>query len=46
MGDVIVWWRVCVLWRKKRVFALGVVLIAGMCGASPNYHSLLADARP
>ncbi|KAI1790872.1 hypothetical protein LXA43DRAFT_1061837 [Ganoderma leucocontextum] len=27
LGDVIVWWRVCVLWRKRSIMALGLVLI-------------------
>ncbi|KAM5536538.1 hypothetical protein V8D89_009815 [Ganoderma adspersum] len=30
-GDVIVWWRVCVLWQKKCIIALGMVLIACTC---------------
>ncbi|KAM5538805.1 hypothetical protein V8D89_007527 [Ganoderma adspersum] len=28
LGDVIVWWRVWVLWQKRSVMALGVILIA------------------
>ncbi len=34
LGDAIVWWRVCVLWRKKSVFALGLALLAGTFGTS------------
>ncbi|PIL26103.1 hypothetical protein GSI_11857 [Ganoderma sinense ZZ0214-1] len=29
LGDVIVWWRVSVLWRKRSVITLGIALIVG-----------------
>ncbi|KAM5538807.1 hypothetical protein V8D89_007529 [Ganoderma adspersum] len=29
LGDAIVWWRVWVLWRKKSIIMLGLVLILG-----------------
>ncbi|KAM5541480.1 hypothetical protein V8D89_005034 [Ganoderma adspersum] len=29
LGDALVWWRVCFLWRKKSIIALGVVFITG-----------------
>ena len=29
LGDIIVWWRVCVLWRKRAIIALALALTVG-----------------
>ncbi|KAI1786963.1 hypothetical protein LXA43DRAFT_850091, partial [Ganoderma leucocontextum] len=38
IGDAVVWWRVCVLWRQKSVIALGIVLLAGTFGILSVIH--------
>nr|VWO99371.1 Pheromone receptor CPRa1p [Ganoderma boninense] len=32
LGDIIVWWRVWVLWQKRTIMAFGLVLIVGTFG--------------
>ena len=37
LGDAIVWWRACVVWRHKLVYCLGAVLLSITVGASPSH---------
>ncbi|KAM5541615.1 hypothetical protein V8D89_004805 [Ganoderma adspersum] len=48
LGDTIVWWRVCVLWQSKAIFALGLGLITGtfVLGIMSTIHSEAADDIP
>lgn len=41
IGDAIVWWRVCVIWRNKAVYCIGLLLvILTLVLGSIGYHEL------
>ncbi|KAM5541614.1 hypothetical protein V8D89_004804 [Ganoderma adspersum] len=48
VGDTIVWWRVCILWRKKLVLALGAVLMGStfVFGIVSAIHEQIIDDIP
>ncbi|PIL36459.1 hypothetical protein GSI_00148 [Ganoderma sinense ZZ0214-1] len=41
LGDVIVWWRACVVWRNRLVYCLGAVLLSVtvVCGSLGVYYT-------
>ncbi|PIL28294.1 hypothetical protein GSI_09582 [Ganoderma sinense ZZ0214-1] len=43
LGDAIVWWRACVIWRTKAVYCIGPVLVACTLGLPQFFLSALVS---